>query len=453
MAITRPISSKALQPSNQILIKADLEIPAAPAPTIDPNAVGRLPSVFNLLSLPSDFFSALSALWKARAIGDAEGEIDATLRLSTLPLNALSSISDIATVVLILGRIASFVRVSISPFTFLPMSILSSINFIGLALSAIESVVEALAVDRQVKFLSNFHLNSVEKIDKYFNETDPQKKRVLLAQSCSDLCHKKGLPISIDLVVKLQKLELLLLFPGSTDQELLSHAEEVLKQASKQILQKDAEKLQEQFLTLSPSEKEKIQKIAIRKFPSAPPEKIAKEIEHSSLEILKVKSNSLARRVEPWCSKELSTKLAPALKNMKSSDPVIRNQAEKEIKELLSTTKIQAKKYLMYHIVSLCVFVASTLLFIALIASCPPLIPVFILTGLGIASTTSYILYCASINQRGWKLSAKDCIPSVVKYIYKKGQDLYNHYTKPMNDRLITSVTSSAGLKRSYQAT
>jgi|GEM_PF-4916228 len=453
MTITGPLTSKALQPANQLPIKADTALPDLPAPTIDPNAVGRLPSVFNLLSLPSDFFSALSALWKAQAIGDAEGEIDATLRLSSLPLNALSSISDIANFVLIIGRIASFVRVSISPFTFLPLSILSSINFIGLALSAIESVVEAVAVDRQVKFLSNFHLNSVEKIDNYFNETDPQKKRALLAQSCSHLCHKKGLPISSELVAKLQRLEVLLLFAGSTDQELLSQAEEVLKEASNQILLKDAEVLQDQFLTLSPSEKDKIEKIARRKFPSAPPEKIAKEIEHSSLEILKVKSNSLARRVEPWCSKELSTKLTPALQNMKSSDPEVRNQAAKEIKELLSTTKIQAKKYLIYHIVSLCVFVASTALFIALIASCPPLIPLFILTGLGVVSTTSYLLYCASINQRGWKLSAKDCIPSVVKYIYKKGQDLYNNYTKPMKDRLVTQVTSSASLKRSYQAT
>lgn len=452
MTSLRSVSNGALSAQGQATASAGLDASLVVAAlTIRPNAVGRLPGPLNLLLLPFDLIYTASALIKAKSLGDTEGELDATLRLSTLPLNALSSISSVITALFQLGTFASYVRVTLSSIHFSP-NFLASMNIVGLILCAVETVIEALAVDRQVNFLSKFHLNSVEKIDNDLKEIDPKKKRKLLAQSCSHLCHKKGLSLSSDLIAKLKRLELMLLFAGSADTEILSQAESALHEASKQILQTDAESLQEKYLIITSAEKQKIENLAKRRFPKAPPEKIAKEIANSSLEILKVKSNNLARRVEPWCAQELSSKLAFLLKNMQSSDPTLREKATTEVKEILSLTKIQAKKYLIYHIVSLCVFIASAAVFIALLASCPPLIPVFFLGAIGLVSSISYILYTGSINQKGWKFSASDCIPSPIKYVYRKINQFYEAHAKPMKDRVVTHVTSSAGLKRSYQA-
>lgn len=440
---------KAIQSTALLSPTGKAEVPL-PQPTIEPNAVGRLPSALNILYFPFDLISTTSDLVKAKSVGDKEGEIDATLRLSTLPLNVLSSISGLATFLVQVSTITSYIRgvlfsIRISP------NFLASLNIVGLILCFIESIVEGLAVKRQVELLSHFHLNTSDKIERYFTESDPEKKKKQLLAACHNLCCTKGLPLSNELLSSLKRLELTLLLSSSTSQELLDRADNLMHEANQQILCSDAEYLHSEFLTLSSSEKEKIERIGNRRFNSSSKEKIDQEVEASKIEMLTVKSNNLARRVAPWCAKEISSKLSPLLKQLKSVNPEVRKEAEIQLKELLSTTKTQVKKYLAYHIVSLIIFAASAAAYIALLSSCPPLIPILLLGGIGFISSASYLLHLGSINQRRWTFSISDCIPPLIKAIYERAKQFYNSDLS-LKDRIIQQIESSAYLKKAYHA-
>lgn len=419
-----------------------------PGPSLEPTTVARLPGALNLLHFPFDLISTTSALIKAKSMGDKEAEIDATLRLSSLPLNALSSLSDFATFLVQVGTLVSYIRGTLFSLRFSP-NFLASMNIVGLILCFIESIVEGLAIKRQVNFLSHFHLNTSDKIEKYFTETDPIKKKNQLLAACHTLCHTEGLPLSPELLSSVRRLEMTLKLSSSTSQELLERADAAMHEAHQQILRSDAEYIRSEFLTLSSSEKEKMEKIAHRKFTAASKEKIEQGAREGKLEMLTVKSNSLARRVAPWCTKEISERLTPLLEQLKSADPKIRKEAEVQMKEILATTKVQAKKYLAYHIVSLVVFIASAAAYIALLSSCPPLIPLFLLGGIGFVSSASYLLHLGSIEQRRWRFSVQDCVPPFIQAIYARAKQFYSSEL-PLKKRILEQVESIAYLKRAY---
>ena len=421
-------------------IKASYSAPKAHHPS-----VGVMPSVGNLFAIPFQIVYHSSYLLKSIYLGDVEGKIDATLRLSTLPLNALSSLSSLATTFMQIQTILLQLGSKVLNFSISGNFLLAG-NVIGLFLSAIEIIVESVSIKRQVEFLGKFHLNSIEKIDQFIAEKDPKKKKELLIKCCHNLCHTKGLPLSEQLKETLSSLEMHLLRSGQIDEQTLTLAKNALTEASELILETDGKTLRQKFTDISAEENEKIHSIAKARFPSASRFQLLFEKIPLKNDLLKIKSNKLARRVAPWCAKEISSKIKPLLEEMKSEDPMRKESAIKQIKDLLFTVNIQAKKYLYYHIVSLLIFVGSSIGMIALLASCPPLIPAVILGTIGTVSMASYILHIGTIEQKGWKFSVSDCIPHMVKKGYVKVAKFFTDYSK----RKEPSIEESS-LKKSYQ--
>jgi hypothetical protein len=403
--------------------------PSPSLPEAQHTTSGSLPGICNLLTLPFDLIYTSSCLVKAIYLGDKEGEIDATLRLSTLPLNALSSLSSLATTIVQIQTILAQIGTQVLKFG-VSVNFLFAANVVGLFLSVFEIIVESVSIKRQAKFLSELHLNSLEKIDRFISEKDPHKKKELLIKCCRNLCYSENVPISKKLKETLSALEMNLLFSDQINEQAILLAKEALTEASAEILQSDAESLDSKYVQASPDEVRNLQCIAKKRFPQASPVQLLLDKMLLKQELLVVKSNNLARRVSPWCAKEASSKIKPLLEQMKSDDPVVKEQARKQTKDLLFTTQIQAKKYLYYHIVSLVVFTAFAISMIALLASCPPLIPSLMIGAIGTLSFASYILYTGTIEQKGWKFQASDCIPSLVKKGYGKICKFYSYCTK-----------------------
>ncbi|MCX6990901.1 MAG: hypothetical protein NTX49_07570 [Chlamydiae bacterium] len=398
-------------------------------PTAQHTTVGSLPGIFNLLTIPFDLIYTAASLLKAIYLGDREGEIDAKFRLSTLPLNALSSLSSLATTIMQIQKI--LVQIGAQALNFgVSIPFIFAANVVGLFLSVIEIIVESVSIKRQVKFLSGLHLNSLEKIEQFISEKDPRKKKELLIKSCHNLCYSKNVPISKMLKETLAALEMKLLFSDQIDEGAILLAQQALTEASAMILQTDAESLDRKYMQLSPEENQRIKSILKKRYPCSSPVQLLMEKMLLKREWLAVKSNNLSRRVSPWCAKEMSSKLKPLLEQMKSEDPVIKKNACKQVKELLFTAKIQAKKHLYYHIVSLVVFAVYAISMIALISSCPPLIPAVMLGVIGTLSFASYILHAGTIEQKGWKFQASDCVPSLVKKGYGKICKLFSNCMK-----------------------
>jgi len=241
----------------------------------------------------------------------------------------------------------------------------------------------------------------------------------------------------------LAELEINLLFSDQINEEALLLAKKALTEASAEILQADAESLHRKYGQLSPEESCEIKSIAKKRFPQASPVQLLLDKMILKQELLVVKSNNLARRVSQWCAKEASCKITPLLEQMKSEDPVVKNNACKELKDLLFTAQIQAKKYLYYHIISLVVFTVFSISMIALLASCPPLIPAVIIGAIGTLSFGSYILYTGTIEQKGWKFQASDCVPLLVKKGYGKICKFYSYCMKAKSP----SITDGFSIK------
>jgi hypothetical protein len=192
----------------------------------------------------------------------------------------------------------------------------------------------------------------------------------------------------------------------------------------------DAEYIQKHYLSLTETEEDKIGSITRRRYARSSQEEIALQIDQKKSKWLNVKSNNLARRVAPWCAEELSERLTPILMGLKSSDPEVKKKSALEMKELLSTTKIQAQKILMLHCAALAVFAISACVAVASLVLCPPLIPLTGIAAMIITSTISGLAYQGMIKQRGWKFCPSDCIPNFVKIVFAKTSAVFSNIAR-----------------------
>lgn len=383
-------------------------------PTIEPTDVGRLPGIASIFFFPFDFVYNIFKLSKATALGDKEAILETKIRLSSLPINFFGSTCSVLTMLYQLSNFFKAYKIDFISIPFGRAAILA-FNISGLILSTIECVVEMIAIKRQVNFLKHIHVKNLPNFEKFINEKDIEVKRNGLLKAVNNILETPDLPISSTLKNKLINLKTVLSSKEDTSQSILNIAIEALDQATVDLLIHDAEYLNDKYLCLTENEIDKIKSIVKKSFAGSSQETIATKIKETQTNWLNVKSNNLARRVAPWCAVELNDKLAPILIGLKSFNPEVKKQAIAEMKELLATTEIQAKKFLILHCVSLAIFAISACVAIASLAVCPPLIPFIGITTIFIASTVSYIAHEGMIKQRGWKFCAADCIPDFIK--------------------------------------
>ncbi len=380
-----------------------------------------LPSALNLITIPYDFICNIFSLIRSYAIQDKEARLDARLRLYSLPLNALASLGYVGTFCMQLGSILGINGALQTPLLS-SKTILYHLNFAALAVSAIEIVFESINIHRQKKFLTYLSHSLVDKVDAFLEESNPKIKKKKLLQVLDLLLEKNELfPLNIQ--NSLRHLN----NPSNEhiSEETLQLSQDVLKKVSKMLLLKEANKIQSKYLKISSQEFKRIERIARSRLPSGTDLQIEDEIFDLQNKLLKTKFNQLCKRVSPWCAKDLSEKLEPALKKLRSKEAHISEEGKKEVKELLTLCDIQAKKILIVHIVSLIIFVGCAITSAAVIALCPPMLPVVALTTLGIISSINFLAYHGTINQRGWRFSVVDCIPYFIKWPASKIYQLF----------------------------
>ncbi|MBM3207081.1 MAG: hypothetical protein FJZ57_00515 [Chlamydiae bacterium] len=400
---------------NTIQVPTEAQLPTAQAkPTIEPTEVGRLPGIVSIIFFPFDLIYNIFKLSKAKALGDKEALLEARIRLSSLPLNVFGSSCSILTM---LYQIGNFLKCYNIDYFTIPLSKAAefAFNVSGLALSVVECIVEIIAIKRQVNFLKHIHIKNLPSIEKFFNETDPNIKKEILLKAVQNINLTPSLPLSSTLRKTLSNLEILLTSDNPPTQKMMKLAVEAMDQATTELLINDAEYINDKYLILTEKEKTKIESIVKKSFSGQSETFIAAKIEETEANWLHVKSNNLARRVAPWCAIEISHRLNPILQDLKSSNPEIKKQAIKDMKELLSTSEIQAKKFLILHSVSLVIFALSACVAIASLALFPPLVPLVGMTTILIASTVSYVAHEGMIKQKGWKFCAGDLIPDFLK--------------------------------------
>lgn len=110
----------------------------------------NIPGISNLLWVPIDFVVTSSAWVKAFAIGDTEGQLDASLRLASMPLSILHAVSSALALLVQLGYV---IHASALGALEILVRILPALIF-GLAVCAIETIYETICVVRSAHLLS-----------------------------------------------------------------------------------------------------------------------------------------------------------------------------------------------------------------------------------------------------------------------------------------------------------
>jgi hypothetical protein len=356
---------------------------------------------------------------KAIALGDTEAEIEASQRLTSIPLNMVSSLTSLSTFLYQIGTYIKGTKLALAKF-YNPMQLLTRWNIFGFALSLIESIIEITTIKRLKKQIDQFHLSSEAKITAYLNESDPYLKKTMLLKTLDDLIKMPALPLSTSLQKKFIEMRSDVEKCYEPSDELIKLAEMALRQACDELVLYDAKQIQNKHFTIAPELQEKIEKLVTKRFEKEGKEKIDEEILKYQSDILKVKINKLARRVSPWFANELKDQLPALLEKVSGKDSLEKTAALKQIKQLLNTAKIQTKKYLITHIIALVTFSISAVVSTAIMVGCPPTIPGVIMLNLGLASLFNYIGYKGTIKQKGWKFSLYDALPSPIQWLCDK---------------------------------
>jgi hypothetical protein len=275
-----------------------------------------------------------------------------------------------------------------------------------------------MAIKRQVSFLKHLNIKNLPDFEKFIHEKDIEVKTNGLLKAVNNLLETPNLPISPSLKSTLTELKISLSSKEDVSESIMKLAIQALDQVTIDLLMHDAEYIHDNYLCLTKTEVDKIDSIVKESFTRSSQEKITTKIDETQSNWMNVKSNNLARRVAPWCAEELNDRLAPILLGLKSADPEVKKRSATEMKELLSSAEIQAKKFLILHCASLAVFAISACVAVASLVMCPPLVPLIGIFTIFIVSTISCLAHQGMIKQRGWKFCFSDCIPDFIKTTY-----------------------------------
>ncbi len=377
----------------------------------------QIPSASNILYLPYSFLSTLSSLIKSRAIGDVEGEIDAHIRLSGMPVSLLHSLLSFSTTAIEITNSITSISGSkaICAALLLPMSIT------GIALCGIEALFEGNALKREYDFLQQITPSLEEQLRELQKADSPEKIEELLqnsltalrqkVESCQDPERKKVVQTLAT------QLENALTSPGIMPVQ----AQTFLSKIQRAELQESLSHLQEEFLQLSPTEIEKIKHLTKIKLPrGASPQELKDKESTLSEQFLEVKYNNLARRVQPWCADKVQKELRPILEKLRSADSTAQIEGQKQAEDLAKTLRTQGKKKLLSHIVALVAITISAVGFTALLIGCPFAFAGIVLAAASTIAIANYFYTKGTLDCEGWHFSFVNCIPEWIRYLYRK---------------------------------
>ncbi len=192
-------------------------------------------------------------------------------------------------------------------------------------------------------------------------------------------------------------------------------AKDVSLEESKRLIVKDLKYIQTKWLTITPEDEARVEKIVEDALPKKTPkdEKVESQ-SHLVAELRIGKELTLANRIAPWLVAHLKEKGEGFISRIENGDEA----ALAEAKGLLTDVNKQIKKKTIVHIIGIIGLILIISGLITMVIACPALIP-FILINVGVfIGVVRYLMSEGFFNTQGWHFSASNCIPDCVKSLY-----------------------------------
>ncbi len=371
-----------------------VKLPAQPIEVYDP-AWAPTPGISNLLWTPIDFFYTVGAWLKAKAMGDEDGELDARIRLSSMPFSFLHAICYTLTYAMELSYLFHpSVEQMLAPIiAVLGVPMLG----LGIALCVVGGIYEGLCLGRILEITKRMRTGDLSAINEILH--DP-KNRDLIDEWIEDT-----------------PIESLPKEARAAYEYIRDHGanEDALNQIKDACLVENLSYFEANYLTITPEERGHIQGIVKRNFAHLDEDlRIGKE--HEMIDNLStVKHAQLARRLRPWCAARISNELNGYLQVLRnpSSDPGQKARAREGAENLLNSIDIQAKKKMIIHIVGITALILSAIGFILILVACPALAPLVLLSVASGLSTIAYLYGKGALDQEGWGFSFCEAFPAI----------------------------------------
>lgn len=399
------------------------------------DAYPKLPSVTNLFTALPDAYTATKSLIHSIKQSDSEGAQDASAALLAVPINVGSSV----------GTLLDYgVGLKILPHSF--TALLTPTYILGLVLCTIQGMIDTLGLSRQVSFGNEFDFELLKNLKILSEKPDTTTGYKAFTKVLSILKKSKD---GIEEVYGKEDSQALYKFLGDLKEALderphyrkfiLEQFESEFKELTQVALSTNLLHLQEKYLQLNPSEVKKIAAHVEKKYHDRPVEKQREKLSQGLEKALNKKRKNLARRVRPWMVHEAVDTNHSILMGLTSENKDNKDLAIQEGLTLMNDMRLQNMKKKIVHVIGILAFVIAAASLITLLAGCPYVIPVILMTVATIVATGRFLAFASSLDTRGWDFSLKDTLPDFIRNRIYDDRSL-NHPSM-LSQRKVTPLT------------
>lgn len=402
---------------------------------LEADAYPKIPSVTNILMVPSDTYNATKTLVSSIKSKDSEGAQDAAATLIAVPVNIGSSV----------GTLLDYgVGLNILPHSL--AFLLKPTYVFGLVLCIIGGIIDSFGLSRQISFSEEFDfklLNNLKTLTEntslvegykaftsilsFIDGNREQIKQLYGKEDAQTLFNfLKGLKKELDERPHYRKL----IFDEHHGQ---------IQELAVVILEKNLLHLQEEYLQLNPDEVEKIANRIEKKYSDLPLEEQREKLFKQLDKTLNKKRKTLARRVRPWMVHEASDTTNAILMGLTSSVEENRDFAVKEGLNLMNDMRIQNIKKKIVHVIGIIALVVAAASLIALLVGAPYAVPLILMSIATIIATVRFLAFSGSLDVRGWHFSFKNILPDCIRKRFWDDLPLSN--PEMLKRRKITPLT------------
>lgn len=388
----------------------------------------NVPGISNIIYAPYEAVLSIGALIRATSTQDDEAWMDASLRLAQQPFSFLGAIASGAVTVLEIGvYFKSFQFQSFMP------AVNAAASGLGLVLCAIELFFESLGIYRATSFQSSFYSTGSPKTPDFSQMQDPgELKEKLIKWARYTIDNPESMEQSLGTATTQAIVQQLHGFiadletngNGLSQTEFRAQTQNFLSQVKEKLVLADLKYLRQKYFSITPQGMERIDALARHRFPDLTGTELEEKKGDIATQIANRKASDLARRVQPWFVRELDEKLDPLIVKLSNADPQVRAQAHTEATELLDLMDTQTKKKILAHVIGIIGIVIVAAGLIAGMTACPFLVPVVLLSIGGAIAVGRYYFSLGYWNSRGWHFEISECIPTPIKWVYRKIKDL-----------------------------
>ena len=327
------------------------------------------PGVTNLFFAPYEFFKGVKAMLTAEKVGDNEGILENGIRVVAAPLSFLNST---ASLIWYIGKIGLYFKLISETFTHALVPFSYYISGLGFIMCAIEGVLESLGLHQTRQFYLENYPQEIESLKKIINDPDPASRQQKFSHEVENIIKSATLPL-----------------PVKEEIEALLHKQADFPQIEEKIYLARLEQLRNSYFKGNPNE-------------------------------LTAKKNELIRRVHPWLADEIEQALPETIQKLQGPDPLKKAEAKKKAEEIFHHIQLQSQKKILVHSIGLAAVITTTVGLILGCVAVPFFIPFIVLLAGAVLALARYYLNAGLMDSKGWEFKVENCVPSIVKAIYRK---------------------------------